>query len=83
VEFWIGRQTSLQSRAKSVVQNVSHYLYELLSTAQYGELKERIKKHILNNRFGPRLKFSFLPVTINRKQDGAIKTFFFVVDELE
>jgi hypothetical protein len=38
-----GQETELQSRAKSVVQNVSHYLYELLSTAQYGELKERIK----------------------------------------
>ncbi|KAJ9489337.1 hypothetical protein VN97_g3948 [Penicillium thymicola] len=38
-----GQEVELQSRAKSVVQNVSHYLYELLSTAQYGELKERIK----------------------------------------
>ncbi|CAG8036040.1 unnamed protein product [Penicillium olsonii] len=39
-----GQEAELQSRAKSVVQNVSYYLHELLSTAQYGELKERIKK---------------------------------------
>ncbi|CAG8090648.1 unnamed protein product [Penicillium nalgiovense] len=38
-----GQEAELQSRAKSVVQNVSHYLHELLSTAQYGELKQRIK----------------------------------------
>ncbi|KAJ5778383.1 hypothetical protein N7520_001629 [Penicillium odoratum] len=38
-----GQEAELQSRARSVVQNVSHFLYELLSTAQYGELKEKIK----------------------------------------
>jgi hypothetical protein len=38
-----GQEAELQSRAKSVVQKVSHDLYELLSTAQYGELKEKIK----------------------------------------
>lgn len=42
----IGRdlqEAELQSRAKSVVQKVSHNLDELLSTAQYGDLKEKIK----------------------------------------
>jgi hypothetical protein len=38
-----GQEAELRSRAKSIVQTVSHYLYELLSTTQYGELKERIK----------------------------------------
>ncbi|OQE41455.1 hypothetical protein PENCOP_c005G06439 [Penicillium coprophilum] len=37
-----GQESELRSRANSVVQNVSHYLYGFLSNDQYGELKERI-----------------------------------------
>ncbi|KAJ5293736.1 hypothetical protein N7508_008557 [Penicillium antarcticum] len=37
------QEAELWSRAESVVQKVSHYLDELLSTAQYGELKVKIK----------------------------------------
>ncbi|KAJ5714267.1 uncharacterized protein N7483_011448 [Penicillium malachiteum] len=38
-----GQEAELKSRAKTVVHNVSYYLFELLSTTQYGELKERIE----------------------------------------
>jgi hypothetical protein len=38
-----GQEAELRSRANSIIQIVSHYLYGLLSTTQYGELKERIK----------------------------------------
>lgn len=38
-----GQESELQSRARTVVKNVSHYLHELLSTTQCDELKEKIK----------------------------------------
>lgn len=38
-----GQEAELQSRAMAVVQNVSHFFDELLSNAQYSELKEKIK----------------------------------------
>ncbi|KAJ5740925.1 hypothetical protein N7493_000797 [Penicillium malachiteum] len=39
-----GQETELQSRAKTVVHNVSHYLFTLLSITQYGQLKEKLEK---------------------------------------
>ncbi|KAJ6036075.1 hypothetical protein N7540_000354 [Penicillium herquei] len=43
-----GQAVELMSRAKAVVHSVSYCLFELLSTAQYGELKERIEKIVQN-----------------------------------
>lgn len=38
-----GQEAELRSKVKAIVQTVSHHLYELLSTTQYGELREKIK----------------------------------------
>ncbi|KAJ5691466.1 hypothetical protein N7488_012201 [Penicillium malachiteum] len=43
-----GQETELESRAKTVVRNVSHYLFGLLSTVQYDGLKGKLEKIVDN-----------------------------------